>query len=123
MMQFETLYVNYILDVALLLNDTDTIARCIDMKKKKLYCQYVFLTQKERKIIVFKSSFFTESPTFEKHTFLSITPINYGINTQIKSCGKVISLSLEDSKTRLHAFFISKILISNTRLRFDPKKS
>ena len=34
-MQFETLYVNYILDVALLLNDTDTIARCIDMKKKK----------------------------------------------------------------------------------------
>ena len=31
-MQFETFYVNYILDVPLLLNDTDTIARCIDIK-------------------------------------------------------------------------------------------
>lgn len=39
-MQFETFYVNYILDVALLLNDTDTIERCIDMKKKCLVCLF-----------------------------------------------------------------------------------
>ena len=32
-MRFETFYVNYILDVPLLLNDTDTIARGTDMKK------------------------------------------------------------------------------------------
>ena len=48
-MQFETLYVNYILDVALLLNDTDTIARCIDMKKKKKIVLLVCLFKSKRK--------------------------------------------------------------------------
>ena len=48
-MQFETLYVNYILDVALLLNDTDTIARCIDMKKKKIVLLVCLFNSKRKK--------------------------------------------------------------------------
>ena len=47
-MQFETFYVNYILDVALLLNDTDTIARCIDMKKKIVLLVCLFNSKRKK---------------------------------------------------------------------------
>ena len=59
---------------------------------------------------------------FWKNLFGNIVPMKYGINTKIDSCGKIVSLCLEEVyKTTLQPLFISNTFISDTRLRFDLK--
>ena len=61
-------------------------------------------------------------PHFWKNLFGNIVPMKYGINTKIDSCGKIVSLCLEEVyKTTLQPLFISNTFISDTRLRFDLK--
>ena len=56
-----------------------------------------------------------------QHLFDNITPMKYGMKTKIKPPEKIFSSCLEDSKTKLLAFFISNTFIWNTRLRFYSK--